>query len=883
LTRVAGPGERACRAGQGLLAVVALVLAAGLYFQPLLPFSRPTHYIASDFASYFYPVFRYVAEEVAAGRLPHWTPYVGVGYPLLSDIEACVFYPPIRLMTFLTAPPSYLALELYAIGHYVIAGAGMLVLGGRFGLPLVAAGVAALTFMLSGFGWAHSAHLTIIQSSAWLPWLLVAYHRALATSSAGWTVAGGGVFALVLLGGHPQIALYVAVALALSGALAAWERRGRGSARVTLGPVARTAGIVVLGLALAAPQLVPTATLAPATPRWTPGLRFLLSDTLTLDQLVTFLIPQAYYGTDRYRSVDELYAYVGIGALLLGSAALVLRRDLWTRYLALLVGLGLGLALAPLLPVFATLLPSVPVLGLFRASARALLLTDFGAAALSGMGLHAWERAVAAGEGHRLRRLVWAWRGVVGLALAGWAVVLLGRVPAWAGPLSGRFPEYYAAFVLVLVGHVVVLELWRAGWLRPSLGLVATALLVVANLTVPHRGLAWALSSPELAWQHTEVAAQIRAEPGRQRIWNEGWLQRRGRAFEANAGLSHRLEIVSHYTSLHTTRYDDFLRNVGDFGRDATLVDLLNTRYLVFFEGDTRPEARGHYPPPRIEAGSERRYDVRRFLDQPIGQVLASVEPDPTIPWARPPTLVVRGNDPLEVCLGCGSAAGPGEGPGGTTAPEHLMLTSAALPQPQPAGRLRLRNELPHAVTVRELRLDAVDLFGLGPRYHRLGANVWENVDVLPRAFLVEEVLVLPETALVMPALLASDPRRTAIVEKPPACRHAVQLEGTPPPDQALEIVEYGPHRVRVRTRHPRPAFLVLTDAHYKEWGARVDGRRARILPVDLLFRGVCVPAGEHLVEFTYRPRAFQQGLALASLAGLGAVAWVAVDRRRRR
>jgi hypothetical protein len=873
--------ERACRVGQGLLAVLAIIVGAGLFFWPLMPSSRPTRYIASDFASYFYPVFRYVAEEIAAGRLPYWTPYVGAGYPLLADIEACVFYPPIRLMTLLAGPPGYLALELYAIGHYVVAGVGMLMLGRRVGLPVVAAGVAALTFMLSGFGWAHSAHLTIIQSSAWLPWLLVAHARALTTGSAAWTVTGGVVFALVVLGGHPQIAFYVTLALVLLGALAAWERRG-GPWRAALAPVARTAGVLVLGLALAGPQLFPTATLAPTTSRWNPSVGFLLTDTYTLDQLATFLVPQAYAGTERYRSVDELYGYVGIGALLLGPAALVLRRDAWTRYLGLLVGLGLGLALAPLLPGFVTLLPSLPVLRLFRVSSRALLLTHFGAAALAGIGLHAWDRAVAAGDGRPLGRLLWAWRGVAGLALGGWAVVLLGRIPAWVGPLADRFPELYAAFVLVLLAHVLVLELWRTGWLRPPLALLATAALVLASLAVPHRGLAWALSSPELAWQRTEVAAQVRTEPGRQRVWNEGWLQRRGRDFEANAGLLHRLEVVSHYTSLPTQRFDDFSRWIRDFGRDAALVDLLNTRYLVFFEGDTRPEHRAHYAAPRIEAGAGRRYDVRRFVDQPVRQVLANVEPDPAVAWAAPPTLVVRGDDPLEICLGCGGAGSTGAGAGGSMAPGRTALAAATLPQPRPAGRVWLRNELPHAVTVRELRLDAVDLFGLGPRYRRVSPNVWENVNVLPRAFLVEEVLVQSERALVMPTLLASDPRRTAIVERP-ACRELGQPAGSPPPDAAVEVVEYEPHLVRLRTRHPRPALLVLTDAYYKEWGARVDGRRAGILPTDLLFRGVCVPAGEHLVEFAYRPLALRRGWAAASLAALGAAAWVAYDRRRRR
>ncbi len=137
------------RAAGVVLPPLALVIAAGLYFREILPLPEPQRYFGGDFASYFYPVYRYVAEETGAGRLPHWTPYVGVGYPLLSDIEASVLYPPIRLMTLFTGPPSYLVLELYAIAHFVLAGLGMLLLGRTLGLPVVAASVAAVTFVFS--------------------------------------------------------------------------------------------------------------------------------------------------------------------------------------------------------------------------------------------------------------------------------------------------------------------------------------------------------------------------------------------------------------------------------------------------------------------------------------------------------------------------------------------------------------------------------------------------------------------------------------------------------------------------------------------------------------------------------------------------------------
>ena len=86
---------------------------------------------------------------------------------------------------------------------------------------------------------------------------------------------------------------------------------------------------------------------------------------------------------------------------------------------------------------------------------------------------------------------------------------------------------------------------------------------------------------------------------------------------------------------------------------------------------------------------------------------------------------------------------------------------------------------------------------------------------------------------------------------------------------------------VQIETEGVRPAVVVLTDAYYPGWEARVDGERVPLLRADFLFRGIAVSAGSHRIELDYRPGSLRLGLAFAgsSLFVFGAAAW----RERRR
>lgn len=143
------------------------------------------------------------------------------------------------------------------------------------------------------------------------------------------------------------------------------------------------------------------------------------------------------------------------------------------------------------------------------------------------------------------------------------------------------------------------------------------------------------------------------------------------------------------------------------------------------------------------------------------------------------------------------------------------------------------------------------------------GLEVRSNPQALPRAYLVTGVRPVAGEAAAASAIVAPgfDPRREVVVEGG-LVRREPEADLVP-----AEIERYEPEHVVVRTDGPADSVLVLTDTFAPGWRATVDGREVPVRPANLLFRAVEVPAGRHVVTFTYATPGFRAGMIAAMLA----------------
>jgi hypothetical protein len=81
------------------------------------------------------------------------------------------------------------------------------------------------------------------------------------------------------------------------------------------------------------------------------------------------------------------------------------------------------------------------------------------------------------------------------------------------------------------------------------------------------------------------------------------------------------------------------------------------------------------------------------------------------------------------------------------------------------------------------------------------------------------------------------------------------------------DILSYESQKVVIKANLSQPGVLMLNDTCYPGWKAYVDGRKAKVLNTNYLFRGVLLEEGQHTVEFRYEPVSFRLGLLISAIS----------------
>ena len=329
---IAAQPDKATVKSAGLsIPMIALLFAIAVLLFYAVPLFDSAASIQWDAADYHYTAQKYFSDELRAGHLPFWTPYLFSGMPFLADPQVGAWYPLNWPFFLIGITPR--AIEWETALHCFIAAFGAFLFARDLFRSRWAGVFCGAFYALSGFFAGHSSHTGIFQTAAVFPWLLWAGLRAV--HSLRWLPAAAIVAGSMVLIGHFQTALYALCAFALLVAVdSVKERRPVRNVAFVLGTVA--VGCEVLPAAMTLPGLEFTS----QTERSTVSYSQSANAVLAPGALLTMLSPDHYHAPEGNYSgpqdITQFYLYQGILLLPLALVGLTVARVRWLA-LALIV------------------------------------------------------------------------------------------------------------------------------------------------------------------------------------------------------------------------------------------------------------------------------------------------------------------------------------------------------------------------------------------------------------------------------------------------------------------------------------------------------------------------------------------------------------------
>lgn len=161
-----------------------------------------------------------------------------------------------------------------------------------------------------------------------------------------------------------------------------------------------------------------------------------------------------------------------------------------------------------------------------------------------------------------------------------------------------------------------------------------------------------------------------------------------------------------------------------------------------------------------------------------------------------------------------------------------------------------------HPVAVPSVSID----FGVQPG----SDNFIINSNSLPRAWFSHVNVSVPDTASAVELVRSGFPFPTATVVEQPTSTPI-----TLPPNAGMtpvKIESYSHSSVSIKVNAPCAGHLILNDAWFPGWTAKIGAKQIDTVPVNIWMRGVPLTAGEQVVRLQFRPRNWVTALSLTLL-----------------
>ncbi len=172
--------------------------------------------------------------------------------------------------------------------------------------------------------------------------------------------------------------------------------------------------------------------------------------------------------------------------------------------------------------------------------------------------------------------------------------------------------------------------------------------------------------------------------------------------------------------------------------------------------------------------------------------------------------------------------------------------------------------------------------------------RIYKNPGYLSRAFLAGNCIALSDSPQLNNAMLDAkwNPKKWVFLAESPPDLPCIQPPANVQNGEGTVQIQHwksesgendlAPGEYRMQINSARKQFLVVSDSYYPGWEALVDGKSVKIYRANEAFRAIVMPAGEHSIEFRYRPKSVRYGAWISGVTLIAGIAFLTVSTRRK-
>ncbi|MEX2235198.1 MAG: YfhO family protein [Cyclobacteriaceae bacterium] len=134
--------------------------------------------------------------------------------------------------------------------------------------------------------------------------------------------------------------------------------------------------------------------------------------------------------------------------------------------------------------------------------------------------------------------------------------------------------------------------------------------------------------------------------------------------------------------------------------------------------------------------------------------------------------------------------------------------------------------------------------------------NILPNPSAYGNAWFVQKIVTTGDAVAELEQTCSVNTRTTAVIDT-----SKFQVKSISPDSAAtIRLIDSSPKNLKYESQSSGNGLAVFSEIYYPGWEATIDGKETTIARVDYILRALEVPAGNHTIEFTFKPKPYTVG-----------------------